>query len=247
MKALPGQEVGMRLLVVVASVCALLTIPLAARAETAPTLPAEAYEDYLDRLRYVCEVDCLPRRELLRTARKRGRGASHEMAGILDIGFVSEWNGKYLLHAGGVQNVDGRLGLTPMSFRPITAPEAVVVELDRQTFFDLLNVPLPGTGRSGPPVIDENGNIIVSRDRYAKFSRPTIRRLRAAFRDRRIVVRGMPRLEEVFVGGRLDYRRKKLFLTVDDPDNIVLLPRYDAQGNMRAEDLPWLAAARQGN
>lgn len=232
----------------------LLATPLAAHAETIPAALDETREEYFDRLRYVCEADCMQPRTLLRTARKNGRGASDDIAGVLDVLSVSEWNGKYLLHTGSVNRTDAgdfmlqgvnRVGqLTPFSFRPVFDPDIIVVELDRQTFFDLLNVPVPGTGRSGAPVIDEDGNIIVSQDRFAKFSKPTLRNLRSAFRNRRIVVRGAPRLEVTFNGGVRDFRRKKLFIEVNDPEDLVLLPRFDKDGNPRREDLPWLPAAR---
>jgi len=238
---------------------AVAATPANAETRTSADAPSETREEYLDRLRFVCEADCMEPRDLLRTARrvarKEGRVGSDEMAGILDIFSVTEWNGKYLLHAGALGGFDdfgfpfpgsNRIGrLTPFSVRPVTSPGVIVVELDRQTFFDLLNVPLPGKGRSGEPVIDEDGNIIVSKDRFAKLSKPTLRKLRSVFRNRRIAVRGSPRLEVTFVGARRNFRRKKLFLEVSDPGNIVLLPRYDKDGNPRPEDLPWLAASRQ--
>lgn len=232
---------------------AFVAVSLGAPARPASSEPIETREQYFDRLRYVCEADCMQPRELLRTARRNGRGATEDVAGILDVLSVSEWNGKYLLHTGSVNRNDAgefvwwgtnRVGqMTPFSFRPVFDPDIVVVELDRQTFFDILRVPVPGTGRSGEPVIDEDGNIIVSQDRFAKFSKPTLRKLRSAFRNRRIAVRGTPRLDVPFTGGRRDFRRKKLFIEVNNVDNLVLLPRFDKDGNPRPEDLPWLTAA----
>ena len=43
-------------------------------------------------------------------------------------------------------------------------------------------------------------------------------------------MRGTPRLEAVFVGARVDHRRPKLFVAVDNAAKLALLPRYDEKG-----------------
>ena len=198
---------------------------------------AESRAAYLERLRDVCAVECLQPRDLLREARKRDWGAasvedSGDMAGIMDIVDVSRWNDKYLLFTALPQGplFDFAGQQTPLSLRPVAMPNAIVIELDEATFFDLLRVPVPGSAEAQTPRLDAEGNIIVERDRDMKFSRPTLRTLRDTFRDRRIVVRGSPRLEAVFDGGRIDHARKKLFLQVDNADDLVLLPRFDKRG-----------------
>lgn len=203
------------------------------------TLPspasAEGREAYLERLRDVCSAECLDERDFIRAARKRDKNDTSDMAAGVFIVDVARWNDKYML----LTQFPPRLGLfgfrgagsfTPTSYRPVLQPNAMVIELDEATFFDLLNVPVPGSEEAERAALDENGNIIVERDRDRKFSKPTLRKLRTAFRNRSIAVRGSVRLEIAFVGGRRDFRRKKVFLEVDNADDIVFLPRIDKDG-----------------
>jgi hypothetical protein len=215
------------------------SLPGIAAAET-----RETREAYLDRLRDVCSVQCMQPRELLREARKRDWGAARveeagDMAGIVDIVDVSRWNDKYLLLTALPQGpqFDFSSQLTPLSQRPVTMPNALVIELDEATFFDLMRVPVPGSAKARGPRVDAEGNIIVERDRDLKFSRPTLNALRDTFRNRRIVVRGTPRLEAVFDGGRVNHAEKKLFLMVDNADDLVLLPRFDENGEPILDDI----------
>jgi len=239
----------LRLLSVLALLCAVSAVPSSAF--------AEPREEYLERLAYICELDCVQPRELVRSARKQARSSDTEVSAILDVFEVSEFNGKYLLHSGSAPIGVGFAGFgndflgqrTPRSFRPVLNPNIVVIEMDRETFFDILNVPMPGepiTDGSGQPLIDEAGNIVVSKDRIRKFSKPTLGKLRSAFRNRRIVVRGNLRLEIPFVGARRDFRRKKVFIEVNDADEIALLPRYDRDGNIRLDSLPWSDPRAEG-
>lgn len=226
--------------VILSCVAALaLGVPQLAAAE-----PRESREAYLDRLRDVCSVECLQPRDLLREARKRDWGTASvedagDMAGIMDIVDVSRWNDKYLLFTALPQGplFDFAGQQTPLSLRPITLPNAIVIELDEATFFDLLRLPVPGSAEAKAPRLDAEGNIIVERDRDMKFTAPTLRKLRDTFRDRRIVVRGAPRLEAAFDGGRLNHAEKKLFLQVDNADDLVLLPRFDKQGEPILDDI----------
>lgn len=194
---------------------------------------AETYQQYLQRLDEICSTECLQPRDVLRTVRKREADERTstpqlDVAAILDIASVAQWNGKFLLLADTTNLADfNALGQrTPGRFRPVTQPNQIVVEMDRETFFDLLNLPMPGD----EPAIDEAGNIIVSQDRFRNFSEPTLAKLRTMFRNRRIVVRGEPRLEVPFIGGRRTFREKKVFLQLESPDDLVILPRYDREG-----------------
>lgn len=236
--------------VVLACIAALtLGLPGVATAET-----RETREAYLERLRDVCSVDCLRARDLLREARKRDWGTARvedggDMAGIIEIVDVSRWNDKYLLLTALPQGplFDFASQQTPLSLRPVTMPNAIVIELDEATFFDLMRVPVPGSAEAQTPRLDTEGNIIVERDRDMKFTKPTLNALRDTFRNRRIAVRGTPRLEAVLDGGRIDHARKKLFLEVDNADDLVLLPRFDENGEPIFDGpLAGLALARGG-
>jgi len=45
------------------------------------------------------------------------------------------------------------------------------------------------------------------------------------------VVRGMPERLPRLVGARLDYRRSQMTIRIDSADDVVILPRYDEEGN----------------
>lgn len=195
---------------------------------------AETRQAYLERLREICAVECKEPRDALRSARRNGRGATADVAVILDIAEVTRWNGKYLLHAlTGNSIADPALGgRTPTTQRPITRVNQIVVELDEDSFFALLDVPTPAEQaalRAGAEGKIDDG-ILVERDRRRNFTRPTLDDLRSTFRNRRIAVRGKPRLEAVFFGARLDHRRPKLFVEVDNAARLAFLPRYDKDG-----------------
>ncbi|MEM1289839.1 MAG: hypothetical protein AAGH60_15940, partial [Pseudomonadota bacterium] len=172
---------------------------------------AENREEYLERLGEICSVECMIPRDLVRAARKRDKDDSSDMAVMMDIFDVTRWNDKYLLYANAWTNFLAA-PRTPLSLRPELIPDSIVIELDEPTFFDILDVPAPGNAASGEPYIDREGNIIVRRDRDMHFSRPTLRKLRSMFRNRRVLARGVPRLVIGFVGGRRDFKNKKVFL-----------------------------------
>jgi hypothetical protein len=205
---------------------------------SSPTV-AENRGAYLELLREICAADCMEPRDALRTVRRHGRGATKDVALIMDVADVTMWDDKYLLHTELPQafDLDPELlgnqafgSRTPALSRPVTAPNTIVVELDEDTFFALLNVPTPREQAAMKAAQDEKAGIIVKRDRPRNFTRPTLAQLRETFRNRRIVVRGTPRLEAVFVGARLDHRRPKLFVEVDNADHLAFLPRYDKNG-----------------
>ena len=216
--------IGLRfVLPVVAACAAMISAPASAETRAA----------YLERLREICAVECKEPREALRSARRNGRGATDDVALILDVEDVSLWNGNYLILAATGNSVANPAvgGNTPLNARPIVRVNQIVVELDEDTFFSLLNVPTPdeqAAMRQGTE--SGNGEIVVGRDRRRNFTRPTLGALRTTFRNRRIVVRGQPRLEAVFIGARLDHLRKKLFIAVDNARHVAFLPRYDADG-----------------
>ena len=200
---------------------------------------AESREAYLERLREICAAQCLEPRDALREARRNGRGASEDVALIMDVADVTMWDDKYLLHTDLPQVFDldpellGTEGFgsnTPALSRPMTGPNTIVVELDEDTFFALLNVPTPKEQAAMQAAQGKDEGIIVKRDRGRLLSRPTLAQLRDVFRNRRIVVRGTPRLEAVFVGARLDHRRPKLFVEVNNAAHLAVLPRYDKKG-----------------
>ena len=192
---------------------------------------AEPYESWLARLKAICASDCLAPRPLLRAVRFGDREQDSHVAAVLPIGFVGRWNGKFLLVAGRGPSAFNKIGQrAPLTYRPVTGPDEIVVEMEPDVFFDLLNVPVPGTVQQGEAYVDENGDIVVARDRMRYFSKPTLRKLRSMFRDRVIVVRGQPRLEVAFDGAVRDRRRKKLFIELTRAEDIVSLPRFDKNG-----------------
>lgn len=216
----------MRLIPVFATCAALLLLGL--------SLPAlsETRSAYLSRLQYICEVECLQPRALLRTARKRRASEQGEMAGIIDIAHVSKRDTKYLLHQQPPNLLDMSeldFGMPQLDQSPIANINAIVIEMDEQTVLDLLNVPSEaGTPEAGA---GDDADIVVEGDRQRKAAKPSLEALEAMFRNRRIVVRGAPRLDVAFAGARRDRRRKMLTLVLNNADDLVLLPRYDREGN----------------
>ena len=223
-------ELAVRIISLIASGAALALLGLALPASS------ETRQAYLARLQTICEAQCLQPRELLRTARQRRPSERGEMAGIIDIGYVSKRDTKYLLH----QQAPNLLDMSELDFgmpqqgqSPIVNLNAIVIEIDEQTVLDLLNTPIavanpganPGTGAGA------DADIVVEGDRERERAKPSLEALEAMFRNRRIVVRGEPRLDVAFVGARRDRRRKMLTLVLDNADNVVLLPRYDSDGN----------------
>lgn len=227
---------------------ALIGCCLAATLATHPSgVSAETYQEYLARLRDICAVECLEPKQFQRAARKRDADDANDMAVIMDVAEVRQAGDKFELHnlviesnALVEQSILGSAGIDT-SFgtgvgglsrnRPVGRnPNVVVIELDEATFLDILNLAAPPDAAAVSESEGEGG-IVVDGDREREIREATLPNLRSYFRNRRIVVRGTPRLTPVWVGGRLDYRRKQVTLMVDSADEIALLPEYDADGN----------------
>ncbi len=222
---------------------------------------AETREEYLARLKEVCAVECMQPREFQRTARKRDKTDEGDMAVIIDVAYITRAGTKLQLHnlnletshfevldvleSAGINTSqrDGIGGL-PRGRRPRPHPNVIVIEMDEETLFDLLNP--PSSDPQGGSLDDRGKDIVVEDDRDRRLNRATLSALRAKLMNRRIVVRGSPRLEVAWVGARRDFRRKQVFLEVDNADDLVMLPRYDDDGNPKPDKhLPWLSASAE--
>lgn len=228
-----------------------VTASIACLAFSATPASAETYEEYLSRLRVVCEVDCKEPRDFRRSARKRDSGDESDMAVIMDVLSVQRVGNAYqllsmdleynpleeraILGSAGINTSSSNgIGGLPGARRIGSNPDLIIIEMDDQTFFDILNVSEPlveGAKQAREEGADgEEAGIVVEGDRDRELIEPSLATLRSYFRNRRIVVRGQPRLEPVLVGARRDFRRKQVTLVLDDADEIVLLPRYDENG-----------------
>lgn len=231
---------------------AAMLVPLAA----ASNASAETREEYLARLKDICSVECLEPKPFQRAARKRDAKDDGDMAVIMDVAFVRLNGDRFelfdrdlegsalveqaILGSAGVNTSSSNgIGGLPRGSNGVLDPNVIVIDLDAQAFADFLNTPQP-EGEPGVRAADGDG-IIVDGEREREVQKPTLAVLRSAFRNRRIVVRGTPRLTAQWIGARRDYRRKQVTLVVDNADDLVLLPRFDQDGEARAEDLPWLA------
>ncbi|MGB3471632.1 MAG: hypothetical protein WBA51_12490 [Erythrobacter sp.] len=209
---------------------------------------AETREEYLARLKDVCEVECLQPRTLLRTARKRGSGDKSAISGILDVRYVSRLGDKFRLHSEPPRMADFwdlqqlNFGMPEYDGRSVTNRNDIIVEFDQQTLFDLLNVPTPAG--SGAPASGANDSgdddILVEGDRNRTIDKPSLKALSSLLRNRRVVVRGTPRLTPSIIGARRDFRRKQLTIELGNADDLVLIPRFDQDGNPLRQDVPWL-------
>jgi len=233
-------NISARLLAGVGSVAAL------ASAIGAPA-SAETREEYLARLRDVCEVECLQPRALLRTARKRGSSDKSAMSGILDVRYVSRNGEKFRLHSEPPLMADFwdlqqfNFGMPEYDGRSVTNRNDIIIEFDQQTLFDLLNVPTPAAfAGSGTPAVNDDDDILVEGDRNRTIDKPTLKALSSLLRNRRVVVRGTPRLTPSIVGARRDFRRKQLTIELGNADDLVLIPRFDEDGKPLRQDVPWL-------
>ncbi|MGB7417935.1 MAG: hypothetical protein WA918_02020 [Erythrobacter sp.] len=197
---------------------------------------AETREAYLARMQKVCEPGCLEPRQLLRAARRRGRREGSDMAGILDIRHVSRSGDKIRLHTERPQLVEQfdfqqqlDLGMSETAPRSLSSTSDIIVEMDQQTFIDLLWSP----NESPPPrsgISSDDTDIVVEGIRGRKRDRPSLQDLRRLIEGRRIVVRGQPRMTAQFVGARRDFRRSQLMLRLASADDLVLLPSYGDDG-----------------
>lgn len=216
---------------------------------TPSTASAESYQQYLERLRDICSVECLQPRRFQIAARKRSSEATDDMAVIMDVVEVRAVGDKFELHniaqdssalvelellaSAGIDTsfgsgVGGRIRNRVAG----RSPEVVVIEIDKETFADILNTDaLLAPAIENSESADKDAGIVVEGDAERKRLEPTLPRLRSYFRNRRVVVRGQPRLAPVWVGARLDRRRKQVTLAIDNAEDIALLPEYDKDGN----------------
>lgn len=217
-------------------------------------VPAAAQEDreaYLARMRAICEIGCMQPKQLLSTARRRPANDPRELAAILDIADVDQRGDKYVLLQRTPNLYDMSefdFGMPQLDQSTISDRNNINVEMDEQTLFDLLNLPqalpppAPGKAPRGA-----SGDIVVEGDPERETVEPSLAELKALFRNRRIVVRGKPRLDVLFVGARLDRRNKQLTLVLGNADDIALLPRYDSDGQPVLEGpLAGLAGPERG-
>lgn len=229
---------------------------------------AETRDAYLARLKEICAVDCLQPRDFQRTARKKGAKNKDDMAVIMDVAYVTRDGDTYQLHnldressyfddlqllgSAGI-NTSSRNGVggLPRGRSNPVHPDLIIIELDEATARELLGASvianLAPEGKAAPrPNSENDGPIVVEGDLDEKQAKPSAIDFRSLMRGRRVVVRGKPRLQAVWLGARLDQRRKQVTLELDDADDLVLLPRYDDEGEPRKDDLPWLAAGGSG-
>jgi hypothetical protein len=211
----------------------------------AASASAETREQYLARLAEICEVECLQPLQFQRAARKRGSDQAQDMALIMDVKSIRRVGDKIqlnnisieishfeIIEAFGSAGIDTSqrtgIGGLPSGRIERINPNIVAIEIDQQTLFDLLNPVLPEDVRAAAQT--EMGDIVVDGRRDRKFKAPTLAALETAILNRRIVVRGTPRLEVGLIGARRDFRRKQAILEVDNAAEMVLLPRYDKNG-----------------
>lgn len=209
---------------------------------------SEDREQYLDRLRAVCEADCLQPRQFQRAARKRASSDDNDMAIIMDVAYIRREGSKIelfnmnlersileertILESAGI-NTSSRNGIggLPRGRGPASDPNVIIIELDQQSVFDLLNPPSLATQETSSTGISSDGEIVVEEQLGRDLNMPTLAALRASLLNRRIVARGKPRLEVGIVGARRDFRRKQVILELSSADDLVMLPRYDDDGN----------------
>jgi hypothetical protein len=233
-----------------------LGLGAAALAVSPAAAEPETREEYLERLRDICAVECRQPRPFIRAARKIRRSEDTELALIMDVAFVRRAGDRYelfnvdmeddplvtlaLLESAGI-NTSGSNGVggLPRGRNGVLSPDVIVVSLDEQVLFDLYEASQPvsenageGKGsREGSRTArrDEDG-ILVEGDSNRTIDKPTMQALRSTLFKRRIVVRGKPRLTPVFVGGRIDHKNKQVTLMLESADDLVILPRFDENG-----------------
>ncbi|MEL7189631.1 MAG: hypothetical protein AAGK17_08790 [Pseudomonadota bacterium] len=246
---------------------AVLALAAVASASSTPISSSnpETYEGYLARLKEICEVECLQPRDFQRKARKLGKKNKDDMAVIMDVAYVTRDGPIFQLHNLDRENTyfedlqllgsaglntssrNGIGGLPRGSSNPIH-PNLVIIEIDEATVREMLGLQAVdeagegGDQRSSSEKPDED--IVVEGEADKKQVKPSQIDFRSLMRGRRVVVRGTPRLKAVWIGARLDRRRKQVTLELRDADDLVLLPRYDGNGKPLKEDLAFLVADR---
>ena len=213
-------------------------------------VPANAnlYENrnvYLEQIKDVCSVECLKPREFRKKARKQASKDNADLAVMMDVRSIRRDGDKFVLlsldltrsdletlavlGAAGI-DTSGRTGVggLPRGDQAGTHPDMIVIEIDAQAVTDLLRAPAAPVALKSEEGL--NGDIIVESQTERQVDRSMLAGLKTALINRRIVVRGSPRLQPTWVGGRLDYRNKQVTLEVDNADDLVMLPRYDEDG-----------------
>lgn len=241
-----------------------LAATLMASGFVASPASAEPYQLYLERLKEICEVECLKPKDLRRKARRQSKKDPSDLAVMMDVAYIRRAGEKYqllnvdlersnletlaILGSAGI-DTSGRSGAggLPRSRSGQLTPDTVVIEVDEQALSDLLNAVVvdPSTGKRAE---GEEADIIVERETEPKKVKPTLSSLSGLLLNRRVVVRGSPRLTAVWKGGRLDYRNKQVTLEVANVEDFVLLPRFDEKGEPLSEDVEALITqpARSG-
>ncbi len=234
------------------AICAVASAPW-----SGPAL-AEPYSEYLDRLRYICEAECLQPRDFQRAARGNAReilrDEAPDMAVIMDVVDVVRVGDTFELHDMDLQGspleeqaVLGSAGINTSSSNGIGGlsrsgrsprhPNLIVIQFDEDTLYDVFGFAAPAaTDPQGDTKTQGDSELVVRADRDSEVVKPSLAALRSYFRNRRIVVRGTPSLDVVWYGGRRDYRRKQVTLRVNRAEDIVLLPRYDDDGEAIVHD-----------
>ncbi|MEL7197646.1 MAG: hypothetical protein AAGL10_04950 [Pseudomonadota bacterium] len=228
---------------------------------------AESYESYLSRLKDICEVECLQPRDFQRTARKQGSKNKSDMAIIMDVAYVTREGSTYQLHnldrensyfddlqllgSAGI-NTSSRNGIggLPRGRSNPVHPDLIIIEMNEAAVRELLGlqtVPDGGSNSGKFRIGSRAGDGIIVEGETTKDGKKASQiDFRSLMRGRRVVVRGTPRLQAVWLGARLDQRRKQVTLELRDADDLVLLPRYDDDGKPLKEDLEWLATRGRG-
>lgn len=235
----------MRFLSVFAGAC--LTSLLAAPVAAEP----ESREEYLSRLRDICEVDCRQPRSFIRAARKVRRSEDAELALIMDVAFIRRNGDRFelfntdmeddplvtqaLLASAGINIAGGNgAGGLPRGRYGTLSPNVIVVSLDKQVLFDLYEASRPSAlarpDKAQKTASSQDDEILVEGDTERTIDKPSLKALRSVLFKRRIVVRGKPKLTPVFVGGRIDHKNKQVTLMLESADDLVILPRYDDEG-----------------
>lgn len=184
-------------------------------------------------------------RDFRRAARKRKSNNTADMALIMDVVHVRRGGNRYellsmdlqgdpliereVLGSAGINTSQSNgIGGLPRSQLGGSHPNLIVIEIEEDALWDFLNAASPAV--EGMLLAGDGDGIVVEGERDREFVEPSLASLRSYFRNRRVVVRGQPRLQAAIIGARRDFRRKQVTLEVDRAEDIVLLPRYDKNG-----------------
>lgn len=221
----------------IGGLAALLALPASAPAQSTPEGALETRESYLARLRDVCAPGCQQPRDALRSARRQGGRRTGDIAAILDIRNVSRDGDRVRLHTMAEVNADYfdmqqfDFGMPQTDSRPLASANDIIVALDAEAVADLFAFPaVSESAKGGEVAAGAEGDIVVEGQRARKTRRPTLAEITNLLRGRRVAVRGQAVLTPVFVGARRDFRRKRLTIELASAEDLVILPRYDDNG-----------------